>query len=87
MLTSLIIAALTFPAGAVELPDSVRSRAPVRVVATLPVYADLARAVGGVEVEVTAIASTNEDSHFVRPKPSFALTLVVRSASPRWCSR
>ena len=75
MLTSLIIAALTFPAGAVELPDSVRSRAPVRVVATLPVYADLARAVGGVEVEVTAIASTNEDSHFVRPKPSFALTL------------
>jgi zinc/manganese transport system substrate-binding protein len=48
---------------------------PVRVVATLTVYADIVRAIGGEAVEVTAIAAPNEDSHFVRPKPSFALQL------------
>jgi ABC-type Zn uptake system ZnuABC Zn-binding protein ZnuA len=47
--------------------------APVRVVATLPVYASIARAIGGSEVDATAIADPNEDSHFVRPKPSYAL--------------
>lgn len=51
------------------------ARKPVRVVATLPVYADLARKIGGSEVEATSIAVANEDSHFVRPKPSFALSL------------
>ena len=50
-------------------------REPVRVVTTLPVYADLVRKIGGAEVEVTSIASPNEDSHFVRPKPSFAVQL------------
>ncbi|RMH21641.1 MAG: zinc ABC transporter substrate-binding protein [Gemmatimonadetes bacterium] len=49
--------------------------APVRVVATLPVYADLARQIGGSEVEVVSIAAPNEDAHFVRPKPSFAREL------------
>jgi len=48
---------------------------PVRVVATLPVYADLAEKIGGAEVDVSAIASPNEDAHFVRPKPSFALSI------------
>ncbi len=48
---------------------------PVRVVTTLPVYAVLAREVGGNEVVVTAIADPNEDAHFVRPKPSFAAEL------------
>ena len=48
---------------------------PLRVVASLPVYASIAKAVGGDEVEVVSIASPNEDSHFVRPKPSFALEL------------
>jgi ABC-type Zn uptake system ZnuABC Zn-binding protein ZnuA len=46
--------------------------APVRVVATLPVYAAIAEAVGGAEVEVSSIADPREDAHFVRPKPSFA---------------
>lgn len=49
--------------------------APVRVVTTLPVYADIVRALGGNEVEVVSIAAPNEDAHFVRPKPSFALSL------------
>ena len=48
---------------------------PVRVVATLPVYADLAEKIGGAEVDVSAIAAPNEDAHFVRPKPSFALSI------------
>jgi len=45
------------------------------VVATLPIYASLAREIGGDEVIVTAIADPGEDPHFVRPKPSFALEL------------
>ena len=48
---------------------------PVRVVTTLPIYAELVREVGGAEVEVSSIANPNEDAHFVRPKPSFALQL------------
>ena len=48
---------------------------PVRVVATLPVYASIIRAVGGSEVTVTSIADPREDAHFVRPKPSFALEI------------
>jgi zinc/manganese transport system substrate-binding protein len=47
--------------------------APVRVVTTLPVYAAITEAIGGAEVTVTSIADPNEDSHFVRPKPSYAL--------------
>ncbi len=48
---------------------------PVRVVTTLPVYADLVEKIGGAGVDVSAIAAPNEDAHFVRPKPSFALSL------------
>ncbi|MDH3205219.1 MAG: metal ABC transporter substrate-binding protein [Gemmatimonadota bacterium] len=50
-------------------------QAPLRVVTTLPVYASIVREIGGSEVEVSAIADPNEDAHFVRPKPSFALDL------------
>ncbi len=50
-------------------------RAPVRVVTTLPVYAALAREIGGAEVQATSIADPNEDPHFVRPRPSYALEL------------
>ena len=52
-----------------------RAQDPVRVVTTLPVYADLAREIGGAEVDASAIANPNEDAHFVRPKPSFARDL------------
>ena len=48
---------------------------PVRVVTTLSVYADLVEKIGGSEVEVSSIAAPNEDAHFVRPKPSFALSI------------
>jgi zinc/manganese transport system substrate-binding protein len=53
----------------------IAAQSPVRVVTTLPVYASLVREIGGSSVEVSAIADPNEDAHFVRPKPSFALDL------------
>jgi ABC-type Zn uptake system ZnuABC Zn-binding protein ZnuA len=49
--------------------------APVRVVTTLPVYGSIVQAIGGSDVDVTWIADPNEDSHFVRPRPSYALEL------------
>lgn len=48
---------------------------PVRVVATLPVYGSIAKAIGGDQVEVSSIADPREDAHFVRPKPSFAASI------------
>jgi ABC-type Zn uptake system ZnuABC Zn-binding protein ZnuA len=42
------------------------------VVSTLTDYAAIAREIGGERVTVEAIAAGDEDSHFVRPKPSFA---------------
>jgi len=47
----------------------------LKVVATTPDLASIARAVGGDAVEVTAIARPTEDPHFVDPKPSYILSL------------
>lgn len=49
--------------------------APLRVVATLAAYAEVAGEIGGQWVETDAIADPAEDAHFVRPKPSFALKI------------
>ena len=46
---------------------------PLRVVATLSTFADLATAVGGEEVAVSAIASPKFNAHFIEPKPSDVL--------------
>ncbi len=73
MLTLLAVSMLVMGIGA--SPPTPPPQAPVRVVATLPVYADIARQIGGSEVDATSIADPNEDAHFVRPKPSFALAL------------
>ena len=57
-------------------PSSYKEQlAPVRVVATLPIYAEITQQIGGQEVMVSSIANPNEDAHFVRPKPSFALDI------------
>jgi zinc/manganese transport system substrate-binding protein len=50
-----------------------RAQEKVRVVATLPVLAELAKSVGGDKVEVQAIASPVQDPHFVDAKPSYIL--------------
>src|SRR5688500_12941357 len=48
---------------------------PVKVVTTLPAYASIAQAVGGDRVQAQSISRGDEDAHFVKPKPSYALML------------
>lgn len=43
---------------------------PLRVVATLPVFADLAKSIGGEDITLKVIASPRFDPHFIEPKPS-----------------
>jgi ABC-type Zn uptake system ZnuABC Zn-binding protein ZnuA len=65
LVLSCALLALAGPLRAVE----------VEVVTTLPTYAALAREVGGERVHALAISRTDEDAHFVKPKPSLALML------------
>jgi zinc/manganese transport system substrate-binding protein len=51
------------------------AEAKLKVVATLPVFADLAREVGGERIEVTSLARGNQDPHFLDAKPTFAAAL------------
>ncbi len=48
---------------------------PLRVVASNPTYAFITQQVGGALVRVSYITKGDEDAHFVRPKPSFAVRL------------
>ena len=50
-------------------------KATVKVVTTLPAYASIAAYVAGTRAEVHSISRGDEDAHFVKPKPSFALLL------------
>jgi ABC-type Zn uptake system ZnuABC Zn-binding protein ZnuA len=60
----------------VALASSAASaREPLKVVTTLPSYASIAEVVGGDRVEARSISRGDEDAHFVKPKPSFALML------------
>lgn len=47
----------------------------LRVVATTPDLARIAGAVGGEDIDVSAIARPTEDPHFVDPRPSFIRSL------------
>ena len=67
---SLLLASLLAVAAASAAADP-----PIRVVASLSVYGSIAELVGGERVEVSAIARGDEDAHFVKPKPSYALML------------
>src|SRR6266480_5434738 len=49
--------------------------AQLRVVATTPDLASVAREIGGDRVNVVALAKPTEDPHFVDAKPSFIVTL------------
>lgn len=44
---------------------------PLKVVASVPDLADVAREIGGDQVTVSALAKGTEDAHFVEAKPSF----------------
>lgn len=75
----MIVLAVTLAGGPSERAAVERgmttAQEPLRVVASLPVYAEIVKAIGGDAVEVSAIADPAEDAHFVRPKPSFALRI------------
>jgi len=47
------------------------SEKPLRVVATLPDYAAIAKAIGGDRITAQAIVQGEQDAHYIRPKPSF----------------
>ncbi|RMG64403.1 MAG: zinc ABC transporter substrate-binding protein [Calditrichaeota bacterium] len=47
----------------------------LKVVATLSVYADIAKYVGGDKVEVKYIVRGDQDPHFIKPRPSYAALL------------
>src|SRR5881394_1038810 len=49
--------------------------AKIKVVATLPDFASLAREIGRDKIEVSAMAKPTEDPHFVDARPSFVVQL------------
>jgi zinc/manganese transport system substrate-binding protein len=54
---------------------TLHSQERLRVVATIPDLADIARQVGGERVEAESIAVGVQDPHYVDPKPSFVVKL------------
>jgi zinc/manganese transport system substrate-binding protein len=61
---------------AIALPAApAHSQDRLKVVATIPDLADIARQVGGERVEVESIAVGVQDPHYVDPKPSFVVKL------------
>jgi ABC-type Zn uptake system ZnuABC Zn-binding protein ZnuA len=71
MFCSVLLAALAvLSAGATPA-----SAAPLQVVTTLPAYASIAQFLGGDKVKAQSISRGDEDAHFVKPKPSYALML------------
>lgn len=64
----------TLAAIAIAAPGS-SAAAQIRVVATTPDLASVAREIGGTAVTVTALAKPTEDPHYVDAKPSHIVTL------------
>jgi ABC-type Zn uptake system ZnuABC Zn-binding protein ZnuA len=56
--------------GLLPAASLVRPPAPLKVVTTLSILADLAREVGGDRVAVEALSDPHEDPHFVAPRPT-----------------
>ncbi len=52
-----------------------QAEAKVRVIATIPDFASIAREVGGDLVEIAAMVRPTQDPHFMDPKPSFVVAL------------
>jgi zinc/manganese transport system substrate-binding protein len=70
MLSNLVIAAL-----AVAVLRPARAQAEIKVVATVPALAAIAREVGGANVSVKSLTRPTQDPHFVDARPSLALDL------------
>ena len=60
---------------ALALGAAPANAAGLKVVTTLPAYASIAQFLGGDKVEAKSISRGDEDAHFVKPKPSYALML------------
>lgn len=60
-------------AAVMVLAGGVGAAQPLRVVATLSVFADLVKQVGGDDVQVSSVASPRFNPHFIEPKPSDVL--------------
>ena len=56
-------------------PGAARADKKLKIVATIPTYGAIAEAIVGQRGQVTSLARGYEDPHFVRPKPSLAMTL------------
>ena len=74
MKTKMINKMAALSLGAISL-ISVQATAQLKVVATTPDLASVAREIGGNRVNVVALAKPTEDPHFVDAKPSFIVTL------------
>src|SRR5437762_3229374 len=74
MKTTMINKTAALALGAITF-ISAQSTAQLRVVATTPDFASVAREIGGDRVNVVALAKPTEDAHFVDAKPSFIVTL------------
>ena len=48
---------------------------PLKVVTTLPDYCEITKRIGGDRVEVEHLVNGDQDAHFIRPKPSFIVTV------------
>jgi len=59
----------------VALSTTVLAQQKIQVVATLSTYGDIAKYIGGDRVEVHSIVKGNEDPHYVKPKPTYAVWL------------
>jgi len=78
ILTMLLALVAIVAVAAGEARPAPREGVKLRVVATLPDYADFARVIGGDRVAVEAIVRGDQDAHFIRPKPSF-VEMVARA--------
>ena len=57
------------------LTSAIQAADKINVVTTLSTYANDAKYVGGYKVKVNYIVAGDQDAHFVRPKPSYAMLL------------
>ena len=74
MKTKMINKVAALSLGAISF-ISAQAAAQLKVVATTPDLASVAREIGGDRVNVVALAKPTEDPHFVDAKPSFIVTL------------
>ena len=70
-----IIRVLLAVAFCVATVSSAHAAERIKVVATLSTFADLAKTIGGEQVEVRAVASPRFNAHFIEPKPGDVLRL------------